>query len=155
MTQVAGVSVETKARTSCAGVPTRIATLDHGPSLPSLFRNQRASSDTPILLYTRQYWLGVMDIGAGTTVARGKRVEVTDTAKLERTSHEIIRCPCVAMIKTQRQSSFRQSQRLQRARRYQWQSSSSDVEAVKSIAAPRSSQSSVLTRPSLGTNPIF
>ena len=35
-THVSGAVVEARTRKSCAGVPTRIANVDHGPSLPSL-----------------------------------------------------------------------------------------------------------------------
>ena len=118
-THVAEVRVEMKTRTSCAGVPALIAKLDHGPSLPSLFRNQRPSSDKFILLCAYQYWLGVMDTGAGMMVARGNRVEVTDTAKLAMTRQEIIRCRSVAMIPTRQKQSFRQWQTGKRARGYQ------------------------------------
>ena len=35
-THVSGTVVEARTRKTCAGVPTRIANVDHGPSLPSL-----------------------------------------------------------------------------------------------------------------------
>lgn len=87
-THSADPELEIRTRTSCGGVPTWTAKVDHEPSSPSLYLLSangvdvvylRAAALSPIATY--QYWLGATEMGTGVDSAL-QQVNVKQTTRM-------------------------------------------------------------------------